>query len=159
MANYYSASRTNYFRVTDEVKYAALIERLTVGEGELYDFTKTDENGVIWHGFGAYDTIDYLNPAYDEFGDDEDEFDEDAFDEEDYEDYDLDAFLKELATILPDGEAFILFNAGHEKLRYISGSAIIVTNKGIDSVGLEEMAVAKAADLLGVSIFSTRCTY
>lgn len=154
MANFYATTRTNYFRVTNEVKYAELFDRLISGESELYDFSKTDEKGVIWHGFGAYDTIDAIVPDYETEDDDsEDDEDEDYYDEEEY---DFDAFLKELSTILPDGEAFIMFSVGNEKLRYVCGDAVIVTNKGIESVNLKSAAIAKASEMLGMP-FETSC--
>lgn len=154
MANYYSTTRTNYFRVTDEVKYAALFERLTGGESEVFDFTRTDENGNTWHGFGAYDMINYIVPLYDN---DDESYDEE---EDDYdEEYDFDQFLDELQTILPDGEAFIMFNAGNEKLRYVCGNAIVVTNTKIEVLNLKNLAVAKAAEMLGNKDFETQCEY
>lgn len=59
MSNYYSNSRTNYFRVTDETKFEELFANLVSDDGcEVYDFTKVVD-GVTLHGFGSYGSIDY----------------------------------------------------------------------------------------------------
>lgn len=145
MANYNGASRTNYFRVTDEEKYDELFNNLTAEFG-IEDFTK-NVDGVIWHGFGAYSSIDYL------YKDDSEEYDED----EDYE-YNFDMFLEELQKILPDNEAFIYMESGHEKLRYVGGSAIICTNKECKSVDLTYFAITTAKEMLG-SDFKTQLEY
>ena len=83
MANYIATTRTNYFRVTDESRYSELFDKLCCKD-DIADFTE-NKNGIIYHGFGAYGTIDYL------VGDE----------------YDWDEFITELKKILPDDEAFI----------------------------------------------------
>ena len=57
MADYLAVARTNYFRVTDEERYQELFEHL-VTNGDVQDFTE-ERNGVVYHGFGAYASIDY----------------------------------------------------------------------------------------------------
>ena len=59
MANYMATARTNYFRVTDEKRYAELFKGLC-SEGEVYDFTE-EKDGVIYHGFGSYDSITWVD--------------------------------------------------------------------------------------------------
>lgn len=139
MANYIAAVRTNYFRVTDEERYAELFSGLT-SEDTIGDFTKT-EDGVICHGFGTYGTIDWY-----------------AEDDEYHEDPSFDYFLDELQKILPEDEAFMYFEAGHEKLRYISGWATIVTSKEIKCMSLGEWALDTAKELLGEN-FTTQIAY
>lgn len=142
MANYYSCSRTNYFRVTDEEKYKSLFENLVGGEDEVHDFSK-EENGVRYHAFGAYGSIDYvvsLNGG------------------EDY-DYDFDLFLEELQKILPDDEAFIYMESGYEKLRYITGLSVIVTKDKIESLDIRNAALEKARKMLGNPKFNSRLEY
>ena len=46
MANWYGATRTNYFTVTDEERYSVLFSCLQGDEDSVEDFTKT-ENGKI----------------------------------------------------------------------------------------------------------------
>ena len=142
MANYYSCSRTNYFRVTDEEKYKRLFANLVGGEDDVHDFSK-EKDGVTYHAFGAYGSIDYAVP----FGD-----------EGDY-DYDFDIFLKELQAILPEKEAFIYMESGHEKLRYITGLSIIVTKDKIESVNICTDALNRAKEMLGDAEFSSDLCY
>lgn len=141
MANYYCTSRTNYFRVTDENAYAELFKSLC-SENGVEDFTETDENGVIWHGFGSYGTIDYC------------EQDKDG----NYDDPDFDLFAKQLQEILPDDEAFVLLEVGNEKLRYVTGYAIIITKNNIRSIDLTEVARNECKKLLGAD-FKTKMEY
>ena len=58
MANYMATARTNYFRVTDENRYSELFDKLYC-EDSIEDFTE-NKDGIIYHGFGAYGSIDYL---------------------------------------------------------------------------------------------------
>lgn len=136
MANYIGTSRTNYFRVTNEQKYNELINNL-ICEDNIHDFTE-ERNGILYHGFGAYDSIEYM--------------------ENEYDDYDFNKFLKELQKILPDNEAFIYFEAGHENLRYVSGFVLVCTNKEIKSMSLDVWAKEQAKKLLG-SDFETQTSY
>lgn len=136
MANYMGVSRTNYFRVTDEDKYNELINGL-ICEDHIEDFTM-EHNGVLYHGFGAYDSIEYI--------------------EEDSEDYNFDKFLEEIQKILPDDEAFMYFESGHEKLRYVSGFVVVCTKKEIKSMSLDSWAKEQAKQLLGDN-FETKTEY
>lgn len=101
--NYEGISRSNYFRVTDEKKYAELFEKF---DGAVRDFTK-EVDGETLHGFGCEDSI-----CYGESGD-------------------IDEFFAELQPILPDGEGVTYIHVGHEGLRYASACAAVVTNKDI----------------------------
>lgn len=145
MANYECVSRTNYFRVTDEAAYQKLFEGLRASD--LQDFTKT-EDGIVYHGFGAYDTIEYVIES------ENDDFDPEYGDET----YDFDVFLSKIQNILPDDEAFIYIESGHEKLRYITGYTIIVTKDKIVSQDLINITEQIAINLLGES-FHTKMTY
>ena len=104
MANWYGTTRTNYFKVTDEERYQALFNRLT-GEEPIEDFT-TENNGEIWHGFGAYCDISLLKESAED-------------NEEDLEDYDT--LLKEISKLLTPDSVFVITCVGNEKLRYLTG--------------------------------------
>lgn len=138
MANYMATARTNYFRVTDEVRYQELFNGLCC-EDTIYDLTEK-QNGVKYHGFGAYSPIDYL-----------------VVDEEDWE-CDFDEFITELQKILPDDEAFIYMEAGNEKLRYVTGFVMVVTKNEIKSMSLASWAKEQAKLLLGDD-FETKTEY
>lgn len=135
MANYMGTTRTNYFRVTDENRYQELFSRLR-GEDDIRDFTK-EKDGILYHGFGTYGCIEY--------------------EDEDGELY-LDDFFNELQKILPDDEAFMFFESGHEKLRYVTGVSVIVTKKEIVSESMVNWAIKKAKELLG-NDFETQTDY
>lgn len=136
MANYMTASRTNYFRVTDEDKYSKLFNRL-ISEDTIDDFTET-KDGVIYHAFGCYGSIFY----------------------EDYEtgDCSFDLFLSELQKILPEDEAFILFESGHEKLRYVTAYSVVCTKKTIRYFDIIDESIKMAKQLLGNN-FETQVIY
>lgn len=137
MANYMATFRTNYFRVTDENKYKELFEKLS-GEDVVQDFSYTDDNGNILHGFGCYGCIGYYNED---------------------EEYDLDLFFEELQEILPDDDAMIWIKAEYEKLRYVIGSAIVVTKDDIQSMDINTWAVHTARKMLKNENFKTKLEY
>lgn len=147
MANYEAVSRTNYFRVSDEEKYNELFKNLVGNEDEVYDFTKT-ENGVTLHAFGSYGSIDYKKPTQNNSEEDDEDYD-----------YDFDGFLAELQKILPDDEAFIYTECGHEKLRYIGGFSVVVTKDNIDSISMRNGALEIAKRLLNDEKFDTQMEY
>ena len=60
----------------------------------------------------------------------------------------FDDFLQQMKTILPDDEAFVIMETGHEKLRYLVGFATIVTNKDIQYVDLTNITKKVAGDML-----------
>ena len=138
MANFIGTARTNYFHVTDEEKYKYLFNGLVGSDDEIISFDETDKNGKILHGFGSYGSI-YWSPS--KADGNPDWLDED--DTDGYED-----FLNQLSKILPKDEAFVLIDVGHEKLRYLSGFATIVTNKDIKYVDLTNTAQTVAQEML-----------
>ena len=142
MANYLASSRTNYFRVTDELRYAELFQNLCADGDCVDDFTKVVD-GVTLHAFGSYGSIEYVIPATE--GEDEE--------------YNFDVFLEELQKILPADDAFILIECGHEKLRYLTAFAVIATQDKVESVDLSTSAVNMAAEMLGIGDFETRLEY
>ena len=144
MANYEAVSRTNYFRVTDEEKYQKLFSNL-VANDDIYDFTET-KDGATYHGFGSYSSISYRL-----------KLSEPTEDGNEY-DYDFDKFLYGIQDILPDDEAFIYFEVGNEKLRYVNAYAFLVTKEKIDSVDLDMAAKELVQEILGKT-FETRTCY
>ena len=167
MANYYGTVRTNYFRVTDEAAYRRLFSGLS-SDDEIQDFTKMDEKGELLHGFGSYSSVNYFPPSEGTWVDiddeDDEDRDEDFKEEEEYYrdedcDPDFDLFLSEMQRIIHPDDAFVLMEIGNEKLRYLVGSAIVVTQKGIESIDLESEAMKKARTLLGNPKYDTRCQY
>ena len=138
MANYNGCARTNYFHVTDEEKYKKLYKGLVGTDDEIISFDQNDKDGKPLHGFGSYGTI-YWSPSKAEDNPDWlDNDDTDGFDD----------FLQQIKTILPDNEAFVIIETGHEKLRYLVGFATIVTNKDIQCIDLTNITEKVAGNML-----------
>lgn len=135
MANYLATARTNYFRVTDEERYQKLFEHLVAGD-EVKDLTK-ERDGVLYHGFGAYGSIDWQ--------------------ENEEADCDFNHFLEELQKILPDDEAFIYQEVGHEKLHSVDGYGFVVTSKEIRAESISSWAKEMVEELLGKDNRVTAC--
>lgn len=136
MADYLATTRTNYFRVTDEERYQELFEHL-MSDGDIEDLTK-EHDGVLYHGFGAYGSIDYQETGE--------------------SDCDFDFFLHELQKILPDDEAFIYIESGHEKLRYVDGCSFVVTSKEVRAECLTSWTKDTVKELLGEDNTVTECS-
>lgn len=144
MANYTCVQRTNYFKVIDEKKYAELMSKVRGDEDTIHLWDET-KDGVLFHAFGCYSSMSY-------YPDNEDgtEAEEPAEWEE---------FCKELSNLLPEVEAVILLEAGHEKLRYLTGWAQILTRHGSRFVDLARESCKKACELLKDDSWSTRIYY
>lgn len=140
MEEYFGTARTNYFRVTNEERYQELFKHLAP-EDEVRDFTK-EQDGVIYHGFGTYRVIDYKLDLEDEESE-----------------YDFDYFLQELQKILPEDEAFVYQELGHERLRFVDGCAFVVTSKEIRSECLTSWVKETVKELLGKNNKVIACSY
>ena len=146
MANYISSTKTNDFRVTDLDKFNELMNRCS-SEDELEVWKTTQEDGSIKVGFGVYGTFDGLmNNGLNE-------------DDDDYEEYDPDVahdlFVAELQKLIAPDDACIIINTGWEKLRYVGGNALVITNKETYNINLHRQAIHKAGELLGNPNYDT----
>ena len=139
MADWLIMTRTNYFRMTDEEKYQEIFKHL-VTNGEIKDFTK-EQDGVLYHGFGTYDGIDYQVDLEDEESE-----------------YDFERFIEELQKILPEDEAFIYQETGYEELRYGDGYALVVTSKEVRSEFISSWVKETVKELLGKDNKVTKCS-
>lgn len=142
--NYTCARRTNYFRVTDEEKYATLMSKIRGDHNTLCLWNRT-EDGITFHAFGCDSTMSY-------YPDNEDDTEGEYPDE-------WDEFTEELSKLLPEDEAVIILEVGKEKLRYLSGYAEIITKHGSEFVDLTTVAIERACKLLGNDSWSTRIDY
>lgn len=103
MANWYGASRSNYFRVKDLGAF-----KTWAAKHEMIVFTKPDSDLVAI----SSDTEDGSWPSYD---------------------YEANApfdFHAELAAHLREGEVAVTMTIGHEKLRYLTGHAEAIDHTG-----------------------------
>ena len=146
MANYVSAQRTNYFKVTDEEKYAELMSRVRGDEDILHLWTE-EKDGRIFHAFGCESSMSYYPEN------------EDGTEAEDEAPVEWEEFCRELSKLLPAGEAVIILEVGKEKLRYLTGYAEIITKHGTEFVDLTRTAIEKARKCLGNDTWSTRIEY
>lgn len=64
-------------------------------------------------------------------------------------DPDMDMFCKRMQRILPDDEAFILTETGHDGLRDVFGCAYVVTSKSYEYLDLQSIAMDTARKSLG----------
>ena len=78
---------------------------------------------------------------------------------EEVEDSEYDTVIDDLQTFVADGDAIIILECGHEKLRYIVGSALIITKDQCESMDIADLAASQAARLLGDPSWCTRCEY
>lgn len=142
MANYYGVIRSNYFHVKDEERFRALMAR-TAGDEDSIELwnDEIDENGNPVFGFGVYGGI---TGVVDEDG----EYDDDSYDR----------FIEGLKECVADDDAILIFEAGHEKLRYVGGGATIITAKSVEYIDLEDCARSKTRELLGNEQWNTKCS-
>ncbi len=142
MSNYYATARSNYFAVKDEKAFREWAARtgLAVLEPDHHDKTS---GGVRRLGVASGDSNDsggWPNSFWnDDLGD--------------YEEIDVSG---QLAEHLADGEVAVLMEAGSESLRYVTGSAVAVNNRG-ETVEVHLESIYEAARHLGGTI--TRAEY
>lgn len=136
MANYNEVLRTNYFEVTDVDKFQDLIDGLC--SNDKISVWKKKFNGKTKFGFGCCSSISYADESCD---------------------FSMSDFMNRLAKLLPDGEAVILTEIGHEKLCYIGSGSYIATNKECIYLDLQILAVKRAAEMLGIDNFETTIEY
>lgn len=146
MANYCCAIRTNYFRVKDEDKFRALMNRVYGLEDSVELWEEKHGEQTIF-GFGCYGGIAGVRNA---MSDEDDDIDEDtAYDE----------FVKGLQECVADDDAIIIMEAGNEKLRYVIGAATVITSNGYEYLDIERIATAKGAEMLNHPEWKTQCDY
>ena len=142
MANYYATARSNYFAVKDETafrEWAGLLG-LTILEPDHRD---KSADGIRRFGISSGNCDDsggWPSSLADE-------------DTGDYKDIDV---SEQLSPHLADDEVAILREAGSESLRYVTGSAVAVNNKG-KTVRLDLEGIYRTARKLGRNI--TRAEY
>ena len=146
MANYCCTIRTNYFHVKDEEKFRELMKRVYGCEDSVELWEEKDSDGMTVFGFGTYGGIAGVANAAD---DEEELCDDTSYDE----------FINGLQECVADDDAIIILEAGNEKLRYVIGSATIITSSTYEYLDITSIAVDKAVDLLGNPKWETRCEY
>lgn len=146
MANYICTIRTNYFHVKDEEKFRELMSRAYGEEDNIYLFEKQDSEGKNKFGFGLYSGIAGVRNAKD---DEDEDCDETSYDE----------FIEGLQECVADDDAIIIMEAGNEKLRYVVGSALVITSKDTEYLDISDLAVQKAKEMLHNPSYGTIVCY
>ena len=49
--------------------------------------------------------------------------------------------------------------SGHEKLRYVTGFATVITSGGIETISIDELAISKAREMLKNIEYSPKMDY
>ena len=157
MANETVQTRTNYFSVTDEGKFQAIITAC-IGSGEIRAMRKMMDDGVVKHAFcceGSIRGLPYrlidgdMAASYEKPGS--------------YADLDADIcwdfFTDAIQEILPEGDAIIIFEAGNEATRYFMCYSAIITKHEIQFISLQKEAVLTARRMLLDPSFDTCMGY
>lgn len=142
MANYCCAIRTNYFHVKDADKFRKDMGRVYGCEDTVEVWEDTDKEGNLVFGFGCYGGISGLRNT-------EDDDDDDSYD----------AFIDMLQENVAENDAVIIFESGNEKLRYLIGSAEIITSKDFNRISIDGEAAKLAAKMLQNPEWRTVCDH
>ena len=143
MANYCCTIRTNYFHVKDEAEFRSLMEQVYGSEDSIEIWERSDDEGQATFGFGCYGGIAGIRDT------DDDDLEETAFDR----------FLEKLQQCVAENDAVIILEAGSEKMRYVVGTALILTNKACEYLDIAELAEKRAAELLAIPSWKTKLVY
>lgn len=144
MADYTCTIRSNYFHVKDPDAFRAFMGRVYGTTDFISFWQERDLSGQPVFGFGTHGAIGGLRNAK---ADEDDDADESAYDE----------FISGLQEHVAEDDAVILLEVGHEKLRYINGSATIITSSDRDYLSISTLAKYRAATMLGNSQWDTQC--
>lgn len=143
MADYLSKTRTNYFHVTDEAAFRALIANVSADSPvEVYTDTHDD---LTTYGFCCNGSINGLRVLDGEELCDEDMKNDDLIDE--------------LQKLISPGDAAIITEVGAEAMHYLSASAMIITASGTEYVDLASLAITTAANMLKIKDWKTKMDY
>lgn len=142
MANYCCVVRTNYFHVKDDEAFRSLMNTVQGSENTISVWEENDNDGKILFGFGTYGGIAGIVTPEDE----------------DFEG-DYDAFIDRLQELVADDDAIIIFEAGNENLRYVIGSATVITSTNYQYLNITNLAEKTASQMLGNPSWRTQSAY
>lgn len=143
MANYYSSTRTNYFRVKDPDAFKSFMMNVYATEDNVEVWEEIKSSGTYF-GFGCYGSIMGV-PVESDDGE--------------LEDFDYEEFISGLSEHVADDDAILIMEVGNEKLRYLVGEVVIVTSKGSEYMNMTTTAAEIAAKMLGNENWKTKCEY
>lgn len=150
MANYCCAVRTNYFHVKDPDAFKEFMKKVIASEDGVSVWEEKDKAGNTVFGFGCYGSILGV-PVHEDGGNEDDDYD--------YDDYDFDEFVDGLSELVADNDAIIILESGNEKLRYVTGCALVITSTGSEYMEIDVLAAERAAEMLGNPNWKTQVSY
>jgi len=128
--------------VTDVEKLKEIVAKCQGSEGnKVYLFYKTND-GETRYGFKCYASLQ----GY-------------VVNNEKSMEYDFDSFVDDLQTVIAPGEAIIMMEIGYAELKFITGTAFIITREKTESLDLTHLALEKAAEVLGNPDYQTTMEY
>lgn len=142
MANYMATTRSNYFRVTDEAGFKEFMSHVKTEWDDIKLFSRYAKDGTTFFAFGGEGSI----VGYVE-------------DEDDDAEYDVanEKFIDGLQKYVASDDSIIILESGHEKLRYVTGFATVITRDKICTADIHNVAVRIAREALGDPEYHT-CT-
>lgn len=127
-----------------EEKPKRIYKETAEGTGDLEIISESDDVGK-WYVYEAVEKDDAFEIKIDEYPDDDGCGN-------------CDKFYEELQKILPDDEAVILMESGNENLRYVTGTATVITSKEVRFLDMSHIAIETASKMLGKE-FETQLDY
>ena len=80
-------------------------------------------------------------------------------DDEDIDSSSYDDFIDALQEVVADDDSIIIFESGNEKMRYVIGSATIITSSECEYIDIRDVATDMAAKMLKNPSWKTKCEY
>lgn len=124
MADMYGAVRSNEFKVKDPKAFRKWFDENVIFGSGIQTWLE-GENTMSFGGYEQYPNAYPNKPAAD---------DEDGYSEQ----WNLDEFAKIVREHLLPGEEFRVLAAGHEKLRYVGATHLVVTHENVTYTNLCE---------------------
>lgn len=144
MANYNCVQRTNYFHVKDPEAFRNMMDSVVAEDLKLWE--ENGPKGKPVFAFGCYGEISGI-------------LHKDQDGEMNIDDNSYDDFICRLQGSVAEDDSIILIEAGHEKLRYLVDSALIITSKSTRYINLMESAFELARKMLDNPEYTTRLEY
>lgn len=139
MATYKAITKTNHFHVTNAEKLKDIVSRMHCNSKVTL---VEDEQGQNTYAIWAHADIRGVYP--------------DENSPSDIAGPDFGLMTAELQTILPEGEALVLFELGTESLRYLVATATIITRNEVKQIDLVDGAFNMAREILDNPMWETQ---
>lgn len=157
MANYECVYRTNYFHVKDMEIFKEFISMAKRSSEDLNVYESPNKNGSFM--IGGYGSHSFVPCFISEEGAEEERQLEALLKKlglEKYVDSEDDIFFEALSSCVRDDDAILYKEGGHEKLRYVSLDAIVITSKSIEYIEIDNQMIEMARAALGNESWETK---